>query len=52
MPPSADLLKQFIKAFNRLDYHRERHDVLADFLDLAVCAIRKNTSPRQLNLFD
>ena len=43
MPTQADLRKQFIKAFDRLAHHRERHDVLADFLEMAVCAIRKKT---------
>ncbi len=41
----ADLRKQFIKAFERLAHHRERHDVLADFLEMAVCALRKTTVP-------
>jgi N-6 DNA Methylase len=45
VPTPADLRKQFIKAFDRLADHRERHDVLADFLELAVCAIRKQTLP-------
>ena len=45
MPTPAELRKQFIRAFNDLAHHRERHDVLADFLDLAVCAIRKKTLP-------
>ena len=45
MTAPADLRKQFIKAFDRLAHHRERHDVLGDFLDLAVCAIRKKTLP-------
>lgn len=45
MPTPTDLRKQFIKAFNRLAHHRERHDVLADFLEMAVCAIRKKTLP-------
>jgi hypothetical protein len=45
VPTPADLRKQFIKAFDRLAHHRERHDVLADFLELAVCAIRKRTLP-------
>jgi hypothetical protein len=43
VPTPADLRKQFIKAFDRLAHHRERHDVLADFLEMAVCAIRKKT---------
>ena len=43
MPTPAEYRKQFIKAFERLAHHRERHDVLADFLDMAVCAIRKKT---------
>lgn len=46
MPTPADLRKQFIKAFDRLAHHRERHDVLADFLEMAVCAIRKTTLPQ------
>jgi hypothetical protein len=41
----ADLRKQFIKVFNDLARHRERHDVLADFLEMAFCAIRKKTLP-------
>lgn len=45
MPTPADLRKQFIKAFDRLAHHRERHDVLADFLEMATCAIRKKTLP-------
>ena len=45
MPTPADSRKQFIKAFDRLAHHRERHDVLADFLEMAVCAIRKTTVP-------
>jgi hypothetical protein len=43
VPTPADHRKQFIKAFERLARHHERHDVLADFLELAVCAIRKTT---------
>jgi hypothetical protein len=43
VPKPADLRKQFIKAFERLSRHRERHDVLVDFLEMAVCAIRKKT---------
>jgi hypothetical protein len=45
VPTPADYRKQFIKAFERLTHHRERHDVLADFLEMAVCAIRKRTLP-------
>jgi hypothetical protein len=45
VPTPADLRKQFIKAFESLAHHRERHDVLADFLDMAVCALRKTTLP-------
>jgi len=45
VPTPADLRKQFIKAFERLAHHRERHDVLADFLEMAVCALRKTTLP-------
>jgi type I restriction-modification system DNA methylase subunit len=43
VPTPAEHRKQFIKAFDRLAHHRERHDVLADFLEMAVCAIRKRT---------
>jgi type I restriction-modification system DNA methylase subunit len=43
--PPADLRKQFIKVFDDLARHRERHDVLADFLEMAFCAIRKKTLP-------
>jgi len=45
VPSPTDLRKQFIKVFDRLAHHRERHDVLADFLEMAVCAIRKKTLP-------
>ncbi len=45
MPTPADHRKQFAKAFESLAHHRERHDVFADFLDMAVCAIRKKTLP-------
>ena len=45
MPTPADYRKRFIKVFESLAHHRERHDVLADFLDMAVCAIRKRTLP-------
>ncbi len=45
MPTPTALRTQFIKAFNRLAHHRERHEVLADFLEMAVCAIRKTTVP-------
>ena len=31
--------------FESLAHHRERHDVFAYFLDMAVCAIRKTTLP-------
>jgi hypothetical protein len=41
----ADLRKQFIKVFSNLARHCERHDVLADFLEMAFCAIRKKTLP-------
>ena len=41
----ADLRKQFITVFNDLARHRERHGVLADFLEMAFCAIRKKTLP-------
>jgi hypothetical protein len=33
------------KPLRGLAHHRERHDVFADFLDMAVCAIRKRTLP-------
>ena len=46
MATPAEYRKQFIKAFESLAHHRERHDVLADFLEMAVCAIRKRTLPR------
>jgi len=45
VPTPAEYRKRFIKAFESLAHHRERHDVLADFLDMAVCAIRKTTLP-------
>lgn len=45
MPSPADLRKQFVKAFESLAQHRERHDVFTDFLDMAVCALRKRTLP-------
>ena len=45
MPTPGDLRKQFIKAFGSLARQRERHDVLADFLEMAFCAIRKKTLP-------
>ena len=45
MPTPAEHRKRFIKAFESLAHHRERHDVLADFLDMGVCAIRKTTLP-------
>lgn len=45
MPSPAEHRKQFIKAFESLARHRERHDVFADFLEMAVCAIRKRTMP-------
>ncbi len=45
MPTPTDYRKQFIKAFDELARHRERHDVLADFLEMAVSAIRKRTVP-------
>jgi len=43
VPTPADHRKQFIKAFESLAHHRERHDVFSDFLQMAVCAIRKKT---------
>jgi hypothetical protein len=45
VPTPAEHRKRFIKAFESLAHHRERHDVLSDFLDMAVCAIRKTTLP-------
>ena len=45
MPTPADHRKRFVKAFESLAHHRERHDVFTDFLDMAVCAIRKRTLP-------
>jgi hypothetical protein len=45
VPTPTDYRKQFIKAFDELARHRERHDVLADFLEMAVSAIRKRTVP-------
>ena len=45
MPTPAALRKQFIKAFENLARHRDKHDVLTDFLELAVCAIRKRALP-------
>ena len=45
MPTPTEHRKQFIKAFESLAHNRQRHDVFADFLDLAVCAIRKKTLP-------
>jgi hypothetical protein len=45
VPSPTDLRKQFVKAFESLARHRERHDVFTDFLDMAVCAIRKKTLP-------
>jgi N-6 DNA Methylase len=45
VPTPADLRKQFIKVFSQLARHRERHEVLADFLEMAFCAIRKKTLP-------
>src|SRR5262249_18905078 len=45
VPSPAALRKQFIKAFENLARHRDKHDVLTDFLELAVCAIRKRTVP-------
>ena len=46
VPSPSDYRKQFIKAFESLAHHRERHDVFADFLEMAVCAIRKRTPPK------
>ncbi len=43
MPTPAEHRKHFIKAFESLAHHRERHDVFNDFLEMAVCAIRKGT---------
>ena len=45
MPTVTDHRKQFTKAFDELARHRERHDVFSDFLEMAVCAIRKRTLP-------
>jgi hypothetical protein len=45
LPTPAAHRKQFIKAFESLSHHRERHDVLADFLEMAFCTIRKKTLP-------
>ncbi len=45
MPTPTEYRKQFIKAFEDLARHRDRHDVLADFLEMAVCAVRKTTLP-------
>jgi hypothetical protein len=45
VPTPAEHRKRFIKVFESLAHHRERHDVLADFLELAVCAVRKTTLP-------
>ena len=45
MPTPAEHRKQFIKAFESLAHHRERHDTFADFLEMAVCAVRKKTMP-------
>jgi hypothetical protein len=45
VPTPAEYRKQFIKAFESLARHRERHDVFTDFLEMAVCAIRKKTMP-------
>jgi hypothetical protein len=45
VPTPTDLRKQFISAFNRLARHRDRYDVLSDFLEMAFCTIRKATLP-------
>jgi type I restriction-modification system DNA methylase subunit len=45
VPVTAELRKQFTKAFESLAHHRQRHEVFADFLELAVCAVRKTTLP-------
>jgi N-6 DNA Methylase len=45
VPTPAEHRKRFIKVFESLAHHRERQDVFADFLDMAVCAIRKKTVP-------
>lgn len=45
MPTTADHRKDFIRAFSDLARHRERHDVFSDFLEMAVCSIRKTTLP-------
>ena len=43
--PTPAHQKQFIKAFESLAHHRERHHVLADFLEMVVCAISKTILP-------
>jgi len=45
VPTPTEYRKQFIKVFEDLARHRDRHDVLADFLEMAVCAVRKTTLP-------
>jgi len=45
VPTPAEHRKQFIKVFESLAHRRQRHDVFADFLELAVCAVRKTTLP-------
>lgn len=45
MPTPTDCRKEFIRAFNDLSRHRERHEVFSDFLEMAVCTIRKTTLP-------
>jgi hypothetical protein len=45
VPTPVEHRKLFIKAFDSLAHHRERHDVFSDFLEMAVCAIRKRTMP-------
>lgn len=45
MPTPADHRKRFVKTFEDLARHRDKHDVFTDFLEMAVCAIRKKTLP-------
>jgi hypothetical protein len=40
-----DLSTEFTRLFNRLAPHHHRHTVLADFAELAYCAIRQQTLP-------
>jgi hypothetical protein len=44
--PSPDQLKKdFVKAFGSIGYHRSRHDLWNDFLEMAFTAICKPTFP-------